>query len=70
MKTKKDLEPLSKKEMNNVTGGWRLFGWDYKYENQKMATGNGSTDPTGSFGSYYVFGIERKTGLNVTHMDN
>lgn len=69
MENLKNLEPLSNEQMDKITGGWKLFGWDYIYENQTMATTGDGDDPSGGYGSRYVMGIKVETGFNQTGWD-
>jgi len=55
--------------MDLITGGWKMFGWDYIYENQTMATTGEGADPSGGYGSLYVMGVKVKTGFNQTGWD-
>jgi hypothetical protein len=58
-------EVLSDVEMNQIEGGWRLFGWGAKHKNQTMVSLEGEA-ATGEYGRYYIFGIGGEWGFRQT----
>jgi hypothetical protein len=61
------FQQLSRQDLNEIRGGWKLFGKDKKYDNQTMGSvGASGRASTGWVGETYFFGIQTSSGWHET----